>query len=103
MADYKNLKQPPVSADIRGNAYGAVMGRSCICFSEPNKWKRYVWCLSQVCNEETFDNVIWTDESKIELDRTAQRTFQKDGHVVLRPKPKHPFSVRKHFILVSSR
>jgi hypothetical protein len=63
-------------------------------FRDLNKVKRYQWSLDQLANEDQYDNVIWTDESKIMLESTKPYSFRKRGTLAkLYPKPKHPYSV----------
>jgi transposase len=59
-----------------------------------NKEKRVQWAQEQMDNNETFHNVIFSDEASIEIERTALKTFYKKGERILpRPKPKHPLKV----------
>ena len=59
-----------------------------------NKQKRKVWALKQIENNETFDDVIFSDEASIEAQRTTTKTYYKKGEKEpLRPKPKHPLKV----------
>lgn len=68
--------------------------RYCQLISDVNKEKRRTWCELQLANNETFDDYVFTDESKIEICHTSKRSFRKEGQPVpLHPKPKHPFSV----------
>ena len=54
--------------------------------------KRYRWAVEQIL--KTFDNIIFSDEASIEIQRTANKTYYKKGQVVtLRPRPKHPLKV----------
>jgi len=59
--------------------------------------KRYYWAVEQICNQEQFNDVIWTDESKIEICKSAPKSFRKEG-TLAKPhgKPKHPVSVSIH-------
>lgn len=68
--------------------------RYCQFIRHGNKSPRYYWCLRQLRNNETFHDVIWTDESKIEVETVLGRCFRKKGHAPkLHPKPKHADSV----------
>lgn len=56
---------------------------------------RSFWCVEQLGSNENFDDVLWTDESKLEICRFATRTYRKDGSLPpARPRPKNPFGVR---------
>lgn len=61
---------------------------------EPNKEKRVDWCKVQVDNKETFDDVIFTDESKIMMKNICRRSYRMKGQPKKGiPKAKHPYSV----------
>ena len=56
-----------------------------------NKQKRLDWCQQMLNDKETFDNVIFSDESSVQLDHHGRLCFRKVGHPrKLKPKPKHP-------------
>lgn len=66
----------------------------CQLVRDVNKQKRLQWALTQIANKENFDDVIFSDESSFEAQRSASRTYYKKGEPVqLRPKPKHPVKV----------
>ena len=59
-----------------------------------NKLKRVEWASEQLERGETFDNVIFSDEASVEIQRCANKMYYKRGETaVLRPKPKHPLKV----------
>ena len=63
-------------------------------FRNVNKIKRYQWSCAQLAEPDGYDNVIWTDESKIVMESTTPLAFRKRGTLPrLYPKPKHPYSV----------
>ena len=53
-----------------------------------NKRKRFMWCEEQLLNKDDFSNVIFTDESSIQLEQHSKICFRKR----LQPRnlPKHP-------------
>ena len=61
---------------FRGSSY-------CQLIRDANKVKRLDWVLKY--QDETFDDVIWTDESSIQLENHRQFCCRKEGQ---RPKPK---------------
>jgi len=65
-------------------------------FRHVNKVKRYNWVLDQLANIDQYKNVIWTDESKIELQKVLGRQYRKEGEQSRRPRPKHATSVGKN-------
>lgn len=68
--------------------------RYCQLIRDVNKQKRLEWCRQQLANNETFDNVLFSDEASFEIQRSATKMYYKKGQrTVLRPKPKHPVKV----------
>ena len=60
---------------------------------ENNKWKRLLWCKQQTVNGEKFDDVIFSDECSVLIER-KRKTCRRIGHSrKLKPKPKHPLKV----------
>lgn len=66
----------------------------CQLVRDANKPKRLEWAQQQIARNETFDDVIFTDESSFEAQRTVGYMYYKKGQAPpLRPKPKHPIKV----------
>jgi hypothetical protein len=62
--------------------------------SDVNKEKRLEWCRARLEEGDTFENVVWTDESTVQLDSYRAKSYYKEGQPVpLKPKPKHPAKV----------
>ena len=60
---------------------------------ENNKWKRLLWCKQQTVNGENFDEVVWSDECSVLIER-KRKTCRRIGQPrKLKPKPKHPLKV----------
>jgi len=60
---------------------------------EANKWKRLLWCKQQQINGEKFNDVIWSDECSVMIER-KRKTCRRIGQPrKLKPKPKHPLKV----------
>ena len=56
-----------------------------------NKEKRKEWCVRMLETEEDFHDVIFTDESSIQLETHRKRCYRrKDAPRKLKPRPKHP-------------
>ena len=51
--------------------------RYCQAIHEGNKAKRVEWCKERLIEGERFDDVIFTDESTVELDRHRRKCFRK--------------------------
>ena len=66
--------------------------RYCALITEVNKEKRMTWCLDRIAEGDLqLSDVIWTDESSIQLESHRKITYQKKGHPVhLAGRPKHP-------------
>ena len=61
----------------------------CQLIREVNKDKRLKWCV-ELNGIYNFDNVIWSDESSVQLQGHSQRCYRKRGQPKkLKPKPKH--------------
>jgi len=58
---------------FRGSAY-------CQLIREANKAKRLAWCQEYLTEAENgFHNVIWTDESSIQMETHKRYCYRKDG------------------------
>lgn len=65
----------------------------CQLIRECNKEKQHLWCLQQKVNNESFDNVIWSDECTVIIER-KRTTYRRIGQPRrLKPKPKHPLKL----------
>ena len=61
---------------------------------EDNKLKRKRWCEEQIKNNEKFEDVIFTDESTVQLDHHGRLCFRKKKQPrTLKQKPKHPAKI----------
>ena len=70
--------------------------RYCAMISANNKDKRLEWCKLQVKDETdlAFENVIWSDESSVQLESHRRMSFHKEGEPAkLKMKAKHPLKV----------
>jgi len=71
--------------NFRGSAY-------CQLIREANKIKRLEFALAN--SNDTFEDVIWSDESTIQLETHRRRCYRKRGEKPhLKPRPKHPIKV----------
>lgn len=69
----------------RGSAY-------CQLIRDGNKKKRLEW--AQSYQHDNFENVIWTDETTVQLETHRRRCYRKDGEKPRpKPRPKHPIKV----------
>ena len=72
--------------------WSAKKTRYCALITEVNKEKRMTWCLDRIAEGDLqLSDVIWTDESSIQLESHWKITYQKKDHPVhLAGRPKHP-------------
>ena len=72
--------------------WGSKKTRYCAMIGEVNKEKRMMWCLDRVVEGDLdLADVIWTDESSIQLESHRKIIYQKKGRPVrLSARPKHP-------------
>lgn len=68
--------------------------RYCQLIREVNKAKRYEWCVKCLQDDEYFENVIFSDESTVLLDKHGKVTFRKRNQPrKLKPRAKHPAKI----------
>ena len=66
--------------------------RYCQMIRNNNKPKRVQWATENL--NETFEDVIWSDETSVCLEQYKKRSFRKRGIPMKRkPKPKHPLKL----------
>ena len=67
--------------------------------SGKNRVLRVQWCLDKLASRETFKDVIFIDESCVEMNSSGRISFYQPGSLIECPtakvaKPKHPYKVR---------
>ena len=68
--------------------------RYCQMIRDSNKVKRLEWCVEQQHAQDSFNDVIWSDETSVQLERHRRHSFRKKGQPPkLKPRPKHPVKV----------
>ena len=68
--------------------------RYCQMIREPNKVKRLEFANKCLVENENFDDVIWTDETSVQLECHRRHCFRKHNEKPrLKPRPKHPVKV----------
>ena len=83
---------------VRRNVLGwkTESARYCQFVRDPNKIKRLVFALKTITEKDTFEDVIFTDETSVQIEQYARICFRKDGTQPKRKgRPKHPLKVRK--------
>lgn len=66
----------------------------CQLIREANKQKRVDWCMKCLQDEDYFDDVIFSDESTVALEKHGKITFRKKGQPSkLKARAKHPVKV----------
>ena len=67
----------------------------CQLVKDVNKPKRVHHCLNILYNGDTFNDVIFTDECSVKIERYTRRSFHKVGQQRrVKGQPKHPLKVR---------
>ena len=70
--------------------------KDCQLIRVENRWKRFQWAIENLYEVLTdgFDDVIWTDETTVQLESHRRHSYRKKGQpAVLKPRPKHPTKV----------
>lgn len=66
----------------------------CQLIREQNKQKRLEWCQKMIDANEQFNDVMFTDESSVQLETHRKRCYRKKRTPrKLKPRPKHPLKV----------
>ena len=66
----------------------------CQLIREANRLKRLEWCQEMINTNEQFDDVVFTDESSVQLETHRKRCYRKKCTPrKLKPRPKHPLKV----------
>ena len=64
----------------------------CQMIRSPNIEKRFIWANANVGDD--FHNVIWTDETTVQLQTHKRYSCRKKGCLpTLKPRPKHPVKI----------
>ncbi|XP_041427169.1 uncharacterized protein LOC121396371 [Xenopus laevis] len=74
-----------------GWRYGKV--RYSPMIRDVNKEKRVIQAQQWLNSGETFNDVIFTDETSVALERFARFAFNRKDHLSIKPRPKHPVKV----------
>ena len=74
---------------FRGSKY-------CQLIRHQNKHKRFLWAAGHYYEllNNGFEDVIWTDETTVQLETHRRHTYRKKGEqATLKPRPKHPIKL----------
>ena len=76
----------------------AKQKKDCQLISAKNRRFRVTWCLEKLCTKDTFLNVVFVDESNVELSASGRLSFYQSGSTLDRlphkvAKPKHSYTV----------
>ena len=74
--------------------------------SVKNRHMRVDWCLNALRNRETFENVIFVDETCVEIQSSGRMFFYQQGSriecpTLKVPKPKHPYKVSLNWMVIN--
>ena len=88
------LSIPTIKRTRRKLGWKRCGPKYCQMVRETNRVARLAFAEECIENEESFDDVIFTDESTIWLEQHGKICFRKEGQPAkLKPKSKHPFKV----------
>ena len=73
---------------FRGSKY-------CQLIKQANKHKRFIWAFDNFVENlnNGFENVIWTDETTVQLESHRKHSYRKKGEQPIKPRPKHPLKL----------
>ena len=75
--------------------WGSTKPRYCQLIREANRSKQLTWCEERTAEGDTFDDVVWSDESSVVLDSHRKICYRKKGQPPTnKPRPKHPAKIR---------
>ena len=89
-----NASKSSVGRALKRMGWSAQATRYCQLISEQNKQKRLDFCQMLLATEESFEDVVYTDEAMVQLMPAHRKSYLKKGQPRrFRPKPKHPLKV----------
>ena len=89
-----NVSRSTTAQTRKNLGWTAKRTRYCQLIRQQNKQKRVEFCERLLETGENFDNVIFTDETMIQLSPSIRRIFHHRSEArKFRPKPKHPVKV----------
>ena len=89
-----SVSLPTVKRERKARGWVCTRPHYCQLIRDNNKSKRLVWCEQQIVNKEKFVNVVFVDESTVQLDHHGRLCFRKQKQArTLKPRPKHPAKV----------
>ena len=89
-----NISSSTIRRVRRSMGWKHENARYCQFIREPNQLKRLSFCLKTSTEKDPFDNVIFTDETSVEIQQHTRHCFRKNGSKPNRKgRPKHPLKV----------
>lgn len=89
-----NISKSTTRRAISAAGFTNTAPRYCQMIRNPNKIKRVDFCKQLIDCDETFDDVIFSDESSIQLHGNKQTCYRQNGSGPIHlPKPKHPLKL----------
>lgn len=88
------ISRSSVGRAIQRLGWSGKTTRYCQLIREANKQKRMDFCQHMLSTRENFYDIIFTDETLVQLKPTHRKSYHKKGQQRrFRPKPKHPVKV----------
>ena len=86
-----NVSLPTVKRARKKLGWVCTKPHYCQLIRDLNKQKRYLWCQFLQSTNEKYENVIFTDECTVQLERHSRICFRRTRQCRrLKPRPKHP-------------
>ena len=89
--NFSDLKvsQSSVKRSRQNLGWVSTVPRYCQLIREINKEKRLAFCKQLENTNDTFENILWTGECSVQLERHSKRCYRKKGKPKkLKPRPK---------------
>ena len=89
-----NVSKSALGRAIQRIGWSARATRYCQLIREQNKLKRVDFCQLVLRNGDNFQDVVFTDETMVQLMPAHRKSYHKKGEPrQFRPKPKHPVKI----------
>ena len=86
-----NVSLPTIKRARKAKGWICTRPHYCQVVRDLNKRKRFLWCHHLKNTNEKFENIVFTDECTVQLERHSRLCFRKQHQYrVLKPRAKHP-------------
>ena len=86
-----HVSLPTIKRARKAKGWVCTRPHYCQVVRDLNKRKRFLWCHHLKNTNEKFQNIVFTDECTVQLERHSRLCFRKQRQYrVLKPRAKHP-------------